>query len=377
MLGDLATHLADSGRYKCTVLAGSTVRTTHRWNRLPIRLESVRIRRVRTLSSGKRTFLHRIFEYSTFYLGVASYLFFRRDFDVVVCFTTPPLIGFAAAAGLALSRIPFIYYVQDLYPELLYDMGFIRDPWLIRKLSVLNRIIVRRATRVVTIGRWMARKIERNYGFRRGSVPILHNWAMGIEPSSPPTDGPFVILYTGNIGLAHDFSLLPRLLEELAKLDPSDLRFCFVGDGKRFRAVQKLFPRSLRDRCEFSGYVEREELNSLLSQANLFLVAQSERTVGDIVPSKFYGYLAAGRPIVFLGSSKSEIGDIIVRNRIGVVVECPEDGAVGAQHIARMAKRDGAYLKVCERAASIYREELGFERSASGFEALLQEVVGR
>ncbi len=137
-----------------------------------------------------------------------------------------------------------------------------------------------------------------------------------------------------------------------------------------------MFPRSLRDRCEFSGYVEREELNGLLSSANLFLVAQSERTVGDIVPSKFYGYLAAGRPILLLGSSKSEIGDIIMRNRIGTVVECAEDGSVAAPYIASLSQRDGEYLESCKRGAGIYRDELGFERSASAVEALLQEVVG-
>lgn len=375
MLGDLTQYLAATGRYECTVLAGSTVRTTKQWNHLPDRLGQVYIRRIRTLNTGKRTLLHRLLEYSAFYLGVAFILLTRLDYDAVVCFSTPPLIGFAAAAGLALSRTPFVYYIQDLFPELLYDMGYIRSPWLIRRLSLLNQLILRRADRVVTIGRWMAKKIERNYGLQPFSIPVVENWAMNITYSPPTTNGPFVVLYTGNIGLAHDFSLMQKILERLSDLRVGSIEFRFVGAGRQYLKVEHIFSRHTQWRYSFRGYVERQELEHLLSTAHLFLVAQSEHTVGDILPSKFYGYIAAGRPLLFLGTRKSEIGETILENDIGAVVECAEDVGFAGELIARYARREESYLRTCRRAAKFYRERLGFERSAEKLDSILTEVL--
>ncbi|MCX5915033.1 MAG: hypothetical protein NTV04_24270 [Deltaproteobacteria bacterium] len=94
MLGDLTTYLCNEEEYECTVVAGSTVRATKEWKHLPNRLGKVRIRRIRTLRSGKKTLIHRLIEYSTYYAGVIGTLVFRNSYDAVICFSTPPLIGF-------------------------------------------------------------------------------------------------------------------------------------------------------------------------------------------------------------------------------------------------------------------------------------------
>jgi colanic acid biosynthesis glycosyl transferase WcaI len=374
MVGDLTAHLASTKRYECTVLTGSTVRTTQRWNRLPSRLGEVRIQRIRTLKTGKRTILHRLFEYSTFYLGVSVSLFLHHEFDSVVCFTSPPLIGFFAVAGLALSRTPFIYYVEDLYPELLYDMGYIKSPWFIRKLSILNHLILRRADFVVAIGKWMAKKIERNYGLPLSSIRVIENWASGISYSSPPLRERFVVLYTGNLGIAHDFSLLPALLEQLSYIGLKNLEFRFVGAGRQYEKVRRVFYRYRHWPCQFAGYVDRSDLNLLLASGDLFLLAQSERTIGDIVPSKFYGYLAAGRPLLFLGSRKSEIGEFIQKNGIGSVVECEDDVIGAGELIQKYVERGPLFFDACERTALLYRNSLGIDRSVAAFESIVDGV---
>jgi colanic acid biosynthesis glycosyl transferase WcaI len=374
MVGDLTAHLASTKRYECTVLTGSTVRTTRRWNRLPSRLGEVRIQRIRTLRTGKRTILHRLFEYSTFYIGVAVSLFLHHEYDAVVCFTSPPLIGFLAAAGLALSRTPFIYYIEDLYPELLYDMGYIKSPWFIRKLSILNRLILRRADYVIAIGKWMAKKIERNYGLPLSSIRVIENWASGILFSSPPARERFVVLYTGNLGIAHDFSLMPAILEQLLYIGLKNLEFRFVGAGRQYEPVRRMFARYGLWPCQFSGYVDRSDLNQLLASGDLFLLAQSERTIGDIVPSKFYGYLAAGRPLLLLGSRRSEIGEFIMKHGIGVVVECKDDVERAGELIEKFAERGAFFLDICERTALLYRNSLGIERSAAAFESIVDGV---
>ena len=71
-------------------------------------------------------FIHRFFEYFSFFCGVFFYILRKkRNYDLVISLTTPPLIGFFVALALGKTTIPYIYYIEDLYPELLFDMGLL------------------------------------------------------------------------------------------------------------------------------------------------------------------------------------------------------------------------------------------------------------
>ena len=221
----------------------------------------------------------------------------------------------------------------------------------------------------------MAKKVQLRYGLRSARLSVVENWAMGVSYSPPSLKGPFIILYSGNIGLAHDFSLMERLLDRLSIHGASNIEFRFVGAGRRYREVEALFSRQPHFRCSFGDYVQRDELNTLLASASMFLVAQSERSVGDILPSKFYSYLAAGRPLLLLGTRKSEIGEAIVDNDIGAVVECGDDVGPAAEDLLRFAARQHGYVAACRRAAELYERRMGFRRSAEKIDAILMEVL--
>ncbi|MCX5915034.1 MAG: hypothetical protein NTV04_24275, partial [Deltaproteobacteria bacterium] len=237
----------------------------------------------------------------------------------------------------------------------MFDMGYIKSPWLMKKLSLVNHLILRRANRIITIGKWMARKIQRNYEIEPSSIEIVENWALDVAYSAPTTAGPFVILYTGNIGLAHDFSYFPALLNALGQIENIEIRF--IGAGRQSSLATKMLEKHSKIRHTFSGYVERSELDRTLASGHMFLIAQSERAVGDILPSKLYSYIAAGRPLLYLGTRKSEIGELIGISRIGAIIECRNDLGNAVQMIKEYERRGAAYLAVCERVRRLYNTE--------------------
>ena len=372
-MGDLLSKLAEDPQLNLTVLCGSIFKSTNHKGPTPKFYNSVCIIRIPTLNLGKRNFINRILGYFTFYLGVFGYLLFGKRYHLVVSLSTPPLIGFLVAFASRLRKTPFVYYVQDLYPELLFDMGHIQRVWILKKLWVINDFILNHAAKVFVISEDMKRKLITNYNFEESKLVYIPNWSGKVTYQTPKNRKNFVILYSGNMGLAHDFSMLGPLVELL--WEEQDVQWHFVGGGANTREVQDIFYGSHENRVTFEDYVPIETHCSVLASANLVLLAQKEETVGDILPSKFYSYLAAGRPLLFLGPYHSEIGHMILENGLGLVVEIEEDlpGVVSA--ILDM-KNDPAYhLEYCIRAKTFYEEKFGLESSLQIVRQELQKLI--
>ena len=99
----------------------------------------------------------------------------------------------------------------------------------------------------------------------------------------------------------------------------------FIGDGKRKREVARIFQNEGEDRLEMKGYSEEKWVSRNLSRGDVLVISQKRETVGDILPSKLYSYLGAGRPILHFGPKDSDIGKMIIENDIGVIFESPSD----------------------------------------------------
>ena len=372
LLGDLLTELSRMGGYAFTVLCTSVARPAVK-GRMPRRLGPVAIRRVPTPNTGKASFLHRLAENAVYYAGALLHLLLIRRYDVVITMTSPPLIGFIVSMAMLFDRRPLLYYVEDLFPELLFDMGVVRTSWLIKKLAVFNRVTLRRAAGVITIGTYVARKLLNNYGYRHPIV--VPNWSSCVDYVDPVRAGKFVLTYSGNLGLAHDFGLFETLVKELREVRGIEYRF--VGGGSAFEAMRRLFARAGEVRCGFRGYLDRSDLGSMLAGAGVLMVAQSDRTVGDIVPSKYYSYLAAGRPVLFFGTRKSEIGEEVVRCGLGLVIERAEDVQDAKRWIQGLMSDPIQHLGICRAVARHYRAHYGVERAARSVHAILKELAER
>ena len=130
--------------------------------------------------------------------------------------------------------------------------------------------------------------------------------------------GKFVVEYSGNLGVSHSFEDLLAVAEELA--DRDDIRFLFIGGGVRFREVEKeVLRRGLRN-VLMRPYQDSSDLAQSLSVGDLHYVSLRNGFEGLVVPSKAYGIMAAGRPMVYQGNRHGEIARMIVREEIGMVV---------------------------------------------------------
>ena len=126
-----------------------------------------------------------------------------------------------------------------------------------------------------------------------------------------------MILYSGNLGLAHEFETVIRAARRLATEMPNVL-FAFVGVGPRLSEVRDATDGM--QNVEFHDYVDRSRLGDTLASADVHLVTLRPEMVGLLVPSKIYGILAAARPTIYVGPQSGEIHDILRDGRCGVTV---------------------------------------------------------
>lgn len=257
----------------------------------------VRITRVWSTRFGRGSLPGRAIDYATFYLAAFFAIRSSRD-AVVIAMTDPPLLSVVAAAALA-RRAVLVNWLQDLFPEVSAALGF-------RATRVLRGIrdwSLRRAKINVVIGDSMADRVP--------SSAVRHNWAdADVRPTPRDPNAPFTVAYSGNLGRAHDVATIAGAIRALP-----DVRFLLTGGGARFDEI----PRSAN--VTTRSYVPREQLSESLGDADVHLVSLQPALEGLIVPSKFYGVLAAGRPVIFIGAKDGELARLIDEHRCGLVVE--------------------------------------------------------
>jgi len=147
-------------------------------------------------------------------------------------------------------------------------------------------------------------------------IYVAENWADGREITPLPfPEGPLVVHYSGNFGLAHEVDTISAVIKACAN-DPR-FQFVFAGGGVRRQQLERVCREQGITNVLFPPYSSRAELGASLAEGHLGLVTQLPQTCGSIVPSKTYGIMAAGRPILYIGPREATPARIIQRFECG------------------------------------------------------------
>ncbi|HKO16281.1 MAG TPA: glycosyltransferase family 4 protein, partial [Gemmatimonadaceae bacterium] len=353
-LTDLAEHLAREG-YAVEVLASRGRYVAGRMN-VPARelRNGVRIRRVRTTAFGRRSHLGRIIDYLSFYLHVLAALLFGPRRDGVIFLTTPPLLCVLGSIARLLRGQVYGIWSMDLHPDAEIASGMLRagSP-LARLLEWANATGYRRASLVVDLGPYMKQRLVAN-GVAAERTHTVNVWSAKEEILPTPRDEnplidalglreKFVVMYSGNAGLVHDFRDICQAMR-LLDGDPR-IQFLFVGDGPRRAEIEQFAGTHGLRNFAYRGYFERDQLRWSLPLADVHLISLRAPFVGISVPGKLYGIMAAARPAVFVGPERCESAETILRAGCGAVVDPEQLSASAAPGGHPAAERIAALLR--------------------------------
>jgi colanic acid biosynthesis glycosyl transferase WcaI len=249
--------------------------------------------------------------------------------DAVVLLTNPPLFSVLGAAAKKIRKERFVYVLMDIYPDIAIQGGVLRERgWAARVLRRVARVSLERADAVVVLGEDMKEVVIRQ-GAPAEKVTVIRNWADPdkIFPVPPEKnrmrlewglEGKFVVAYSGNFGVSHEFEDLLSVAAELASDD--GIRFLLIGNGVRRPEIERIVSERKLPNVILLPYQDASSLPESLSAGDVHYVSLRKGFEGLVVPSKAYGAMAAGRPIVYQGAETGEIARMVERERIGFVV---------------------------------------------------------
>jgi colanic acid biosynthesis glycosyl transferase WcaI len=374
LLTELCEALAED--YEVTVITGSTQET------LPERevRNGVTVVRVHSTAYDRAALSRRAANYFTYVLGSVREALRQGRPEIVMCMTDPPFIGAAAELVARRYRVPLVVSSQDVFPEIAVKLGRLRNPVVIRALRIVIGSYLRYADKVVVIGETMKRRVV-DKGVDPGRIRVISNWGDAERVTPGPRDNQwtrdqglldrFVVMHFGNVGHAQDLDTLIRATTLLRDLD--DLTVPIIGVGARLQELTTLAEVLEAESVRFLPWQAYESRAEPLRAAHVHVVGLARGLAGYVVPSRMWGVLAAGRPVIAAAEDESETAEVVRATGCGVVVP-PGDSFRLAEAIR--AFHDGAYdLEEMGRRARAYAEnETDRKIAVSRYRSVLEEV---
>lgn len=385
MLTDLARALAARGSAVHVVCSRQLY--TDRNARLPAReqLSEVAVHRVATTRFGRAGLIGRAVDYASFYISAgATLLMLLGDGDVVIAKTDPPLTSILAAVVSRLKACRLVNWQQDVFPEIASRLGANPLPrWLDSLLRELRDWSLRRARMNVLISGRMLEYFQHR-GIPESKLCVIENWADDTSISPKPAgasalrkelglDGCFVVCYSGNLGRAHEFDTLLAAADALR--DDRSIAFLMIGGGAKMDALRNAAAALSLDNVRFMPYRPREQLEDSLAAADVHLVSLLPDLEGLIMPSKLYGILAAGRPLVFIGDSDGDTARVIRSAECGVTVGVKASGDFVAA-LRRLQGNPDACASMGARAREAFVNQYSMKKAVERWNQVLEPLRG-
>jgi len=365
---DAAAELARRG-HRVVVLA-SARGYDDPTRRYPTRetIDGVEVRRLPLSSFGKASIPVRLLGAGLFMVQCIAHGLFLGGLGRILVSTSPPMAAMAALVIATARRVPIKYWVMDLNPDQMVELGKARagSP-AVRAYDAFNRAILRRSADVVALDRFMADRLLRKLDVSH-KLEVMPPWPHedALEPVAH-ADNPFraehglagktVVMYSGNHGYSTPLTTVLRAALRLRERE--DLVFMFIGGGVGKREVDKTIADNDPPNIRSLPYQPFDRLRYSLSAADVHLVSVGDSVVGVVHPCKVYGAMAVARPILLLGPDPCHVSDLVREHDIGWHIRHGDvDGAVAT--LGAIADADaGTLAGKGARAREVVRSRLG------------------
>ena len=318
----------------------------------------------------------RIFNYLSYaILAVLRALFLPCD--IVLAMTDPPFEGIVGAFVALLKGRPYVYNIRDMYPDMAVGGSIVQPGMLARIWEKLHRWALRRARRVVVLGEDMRNRIL-SKGVDPSRVVVVRDGTEIPRAGSPaPQINPevvreirggfrFVLLHAGNLGF---YGAWDVLLAGAAQFADDGIGLVFVGDGTqrtRLQAAATNIPN-----VRFLPFFPGSKIPSVLAAADAHIITVKRGLEGVVVPSKMYGILAAGKPIVAVAPRECDV--VSIGEKKGFALGADPDNPSEFADVARRMWRDPAALQAMGRAALAAASKYDRDQELAKLVRLLEE----
>lgn len=277
-------------------------------------------------SEGKNS-LMRACRYGLCWINQIYYGLKSKNIDCIYLPSTPPIQGMMGAILKKIKKVPFIYNLQDIFPDSLVNNGLANKGGILWKIGrIIENFTYKNADKIIVISEDFKKNIMAK-GVPENKIVVVYNWVDQNAVIEVPREEnklfdtygldrtKFYITYNGNIGLSQNMDLLMCVAEDL-KLN-SDIQFVLVGDGAYLENVMRMKTDRKLDNVHLLPFQPYEDISQVFSLGDVSLVISKPGTGTASVPSKTWSIMSASRPVL-ANFDENELKQILEKNRCGI-----------------------------------------------------------
>ncbi|ADU27858.1 glycosyltransferase family 4 protein [Ethanoligenens harbinense] len=324
-------------------------------------INGVDVMRIRVPGFDKTNKLSRIKNISAYFFRAMRATTRVGSVDYVYSISQPPILGgLLGVWGKWVKHAKYIYNIQDFNPEQTIATGYSKNQAILKMMLMADKFSCKRADKVIVVGRDMVETLRKRFlGKQMPTYAFINNWIDENEIYPLGQNEPrivafkqkyglinhFILMYSGNLGLYYDLENLIKVLNAFPKgvktLDGRDVIFAFIGAGSMKEKLVRYQKENRMENVLFIPYQSKADLNYSLNAADVHWCVSAKGIKGVSVPSKLYGIMAAGKPVLAVLESGSEARLILEETTCGLVSD-PDDYVLFEQHIRWFIEHAGS-----------------------------------
>lgn len=245
--------------------------------------------------------------------------------DAVITLSNPPTVGLIGRMISKKHKIPYIYVLYDIHPDILTTTNWIRLPSIVIKLwHFTNSIIFKSATKIIVPSHTMKNTLVHSKSLDEQKISVIPNWA---RPEIKVSDVSYairskfnipqdhtILLYAGNIGIMQQ---LDPIIDAAYNLLGKPIHFLFLGEGESKSALIEKANTAQLSNVTFLSYQPEKDFAQIVSESNACIVSLQEGLDAYSAPSRAYTFLSAGTPLITIMPEKSELAVLVRDNSCG------------------------------------------------------------
>jgi lipopolysaccharide/colanic/teichoic acid biosynthesis glycosyltransferase/glycosyltransferase involved in cell wall biosynthesis len=344
------------------------------------RLDGIDVLRVALYPSHDNSGFHRVFNYASFALSAAVFgAALIRKPDVMYVYHPPITVGFAAAVIGFLRKTPFVYDIQDLWPDTVAASGMMSNPAAVGLLGKFCKLVYRRSKHITVCTPGFKESLV-GRGVSPDKIDVIYNWcdekALKNNNGSVERLGAtnrFSILFAGTMGTAQGLDSVLQAAQICLHTVPT-AEFVFVGGGVERAKLERMAEEMKLDNVRFMPRQRMQEMGGILAGADVLLVHLKDNPLFRItIPAKTYAYLAAGKPILM--GVRGDAAELVRQSQCGVLCE-PGDPQSIADAVKKLVDSGTERLSALGRnGRAFYEHALSVSIGVEAFDRVFKAVV--
>lgn len=301
-------------------------------------INCVKVLRIKVPEFTKTNKVSRVKNILSYFFGAMGATFKVGKMDYILSISQPPILGgLLGVWGKWVKHAKYIYNIQDFNPEQILAVGYSKSKLITSLMMLLDKFSCRQSNLIITVGRDLVETVEKRFkGKNAPKTVMINNWIDEKEIYPLPADNPgvvafkekyaltdkFVVMYSGNIGLYYDLENIMKVIEKFKPgtkcADGREVIFAFVGAGSVLEKLKTYKKEKKMENVVFIPYQPKEELIYSLNAGDVHWCVNAKGIKGVSCPSKAYGIMAVGKPIIGVLEENTEIKKILEKTGCGL-----------------------------------------------------------